>query len=193
MLDNYLIPNEYLGGKREEELTEDEYYMNIAYAASLRSVDPSTRVGACYVNGKNICVGYNRPPANWNADEFPWLYKGDITHYQKYPYVIHAEMDGLSKDFDFEGSTCYVTLFPCSNCAKHMVDRGVKRVVYKDIRLNEYTKEDVKAVLYMFNMCGVDVQSFKSVSTVDTISLDYNKKENEIVKIRKRSLEKDSQ
>lgn len=130
------IPTEYLGKKRERYLSNDDVCMLTAALWAKRSKDPSTQVGACFVNkkGRIISVGYNGTPNGWNDDEFPWGKESDQPEYTKYPYVVHAEKNGIynydGSSTDFLGATLFVTLFPCSDCAKALVQRGIKKVVY---------------------------------------------------------------
>lgn len=116
----------------------EESAMNIALETSRRSEDPNTQVGSCIVSEENIvlCTGYNTIPKHWKGD-FPWARDASLVGVEntKYPYVIHSEVNALN-NYDgpkskLENATIYVTLFPCPNCAKHIVESGIKRVVYK--------------------------------------------------------------
>ena len=169
MENKYIIGKEYQGGKREI-LKKDELLMLQAIMASLYSKDPATQTGACIVdkNGNIITTGYNHNPKYWNEDEFPW--NGDVKNNgeenTKYPYVIHAEMDALinykGNNEDFIGSTLYVTLFPCSNCAKHLADAGIKRVIYLFEREETIDKIEVKRI---FEACGIEYYSFSEITS----------------------------
>ena len=99
------IPTEYLGNKRDQYLTNEDACMLTACLWAKRSKDPSTQVGACFVNhkGRIISVGYNGTPNGWNDDEFPWDKGSDLPpEYTKYPYVIHAEKNGI---YNYDGSS----------------------------------------------------------------------------------------
>lgn len=191
---NYTIDEKYQGGARESEFNEDDYWMMITRVASLKSNDPSTRVGACYVSdkGKFISFGYNRSPRGWNPSTFPFKSGAKEAYNTKYPYIIHAEVDGL-KSNDYVNSTCYVTLFPCSNCAKQIVDRGVKRVVYLDFRMNDYIKEDVQSVFTMFNECGIECVSYRDVRGIDGLNINFKDVTEDNVKVLNRTLTNDDQ
>ena len=193
-MNDYKISDEYKGGARELEFNEDDYWMMIARVASLRSNDPSTRVGACYVSegGEFISFGYNHSPSKWNINTFPFKGGAKELHNTKYPYIIHGEIDGL-KEKDYTNSTCYVTLFPCSNCAKQMIHRGVKRVVYLDFRMSESIKEDVESVLIMFKECGVECVNYRDIRGIDGLEVNFKDVTEDNVKILKRTRNIDGQ
>ena len=117
--------------KRENYITWDEYFMGIAMLAARRSKDPSTQGGACIVSQDNIIIstGYNGMPKGCSDDEFPWDRTGEET---KYPYVVHAELNAIlnANGRDLRGSKLYVALFPCNECAKAIIQSGVKEVYY---------------------------------------------------------------
>ena len=117
--------------KRTDYITWDEYFMGVAKLAARRSKDPSTQVGACIVSPENIIIstGYNGMPQGCSDDEFPWEREGVET---KYPYVVHAELNAIlnANGRDLRGSRVYVALFPCNECAKAIIQSGVKEVVY---------------------------------------------------------------
>ena len=117
--------------KRENYITWDEYFMGVAMLAARRSKDPNTQVGACIVSPDNIIIstGYNGLPNGCSDDEYPWEREGEET---KYPYVVHAELNAIlnANGRDLRGSRLYVPLFPCNECAKAIIQAGVKEVLY---------------------------------------------------------------
>ena len=117
--------------KRKNYISWDEYFMGVAKLAAHRSKDPSTQVGACIVSQDNIIIstGYNGMPKGCSDDEFPWARDGAET---KYPYVVHAELNAIlnANGRDLRGSRVYVALFPCNECAKAIIQSGVKEVYY---------------------------------------------------------------
>ena len=117
--------------KRKDYISWDEYFMGVAKLAARRSKDPSTQVGACIVSPENIIIstGYNGMPKGCSDDEFPWEREGADT---KYPYVVHAELNAIlnANGRNLQGSRLYVALFPCNECAKAIIQSGVKEVVY---------------------------------------------------------------
>ena len=146
-------------GKRDDIITWDEFFMRAAVAASLRSKDPNTQVGACIAdsNHRILSVGYNGTPRGLNDDEFPWDVSYEDPIRDKHNYVIHAEANailnyrGSLKDLD--GAVVYVTLFPCHECAKTLVQAGIGEVVYLDDKYNGTTDNVIsKRIL---DICGV--------------------------------------
>ena len=117
--------------KRQDYISWDEYFMGIAMLAAKRSKDPNTQVGACIVSQDNIIIstGYNGMPMGCSDDEFPWEREGEET---KYPYVVHAELNAIlnASGRDLRGSRIYVALFPCNECAKAIIQSGIKEVLY---------------------------------------------------------------
>lgn len=117
--------------KRTDYISWDEYFMGISILASKRSKDPNTQVGACIVDKNNIILstGYNGFPIGCSDDEFPWSRTGDDT---KYPYVVHAELNAIlnSGGKDLRGAKIYVSLFPCNECAKAIIQSGIREVIY---------------------------------------------------------------
>lgn len=142
--------------KREDYLSWDEYFMGIATLAAMRSKDPSTQVGACIVNQDKriMSMGYNGMPRNCNDDEFPWGREGDPFN-SKYLYVCHAEFNAILNcdRGNLRGCTVYVTLFPCNECAKAIIQSGITEVVYM---MDKYAGSDsVRASKRMFDAAGV--------------------------------------
>lgn len=117
--------------KRQDYISWDEYFMGVSILASKRSKDPSTQVGACIVDSNNVILstGYNGFPIGCSDDEFPWERTGSDT---KYPYVVHAELNAIlnSGGKNLRGSRIYVSLFPCNECAKAIIQAGISEVVY---------------------------------------------------------------
>ena len=156
--------------KRTDYINWDEYFMGIAMLAAKRSKDPSTQVGACIVSEDNIIIstGYNGMPKGCSDDEFPWGREGAET---KYPYVVHAELNAIlnANGRDLKGSRIYVALFPCNECAKAIIQSGVKEVLYlsdkyKDTMGNFASKR-------MLDAAGVKYTQLKT--SMDAITLDF--------------------
>ena len=145
--------------KRETYLKWDDYFMSVALLSGMRSKDPSTQVGACIVNSSNIIesIGYNGLPKGCSDDEFPWEREGETLD-TKHLYVVHAELNAIlnAKGKDLSGCTIYVALFPCNECAKAIIQSGIKEVVYLS---NKYADTDsVKASKKMFSATGVKLR-----------------------------------
>jgi len=119
--------------KREDYLSWDEYFMGIALLSSMRSKDPSTQVGACIVNPDKriLSMGYNGMPRCCDDDEFPWA-RDNSPLDSKYLYVCHAELNAILNCAigGVRGCTVYVTLFPCNECAKAIIQSGIAEIVY---------------------------------------------------------------
>jgi len=157
--------------KREDYISWDEYFMGIAILSSERSKDPSTRVGACIVNSDNkiLSMGYNGAPIGFDDDLMPWAREGDALN-TKYPYVCHSELNAiLNCPTSVRGAKVYVTLFPCNECAKAIIQSGIKEVIYM---CDKYADTDgVKASKIMFDNCGVSYRKYEMVGKEIVISL----------------------
>ncbi|RRC94213.1 dCMP deaminase family protein [Erysipelotrichaceae bacterium OH741_COT-311] len=128
--------------KRSNVLSWDQYFMGLAQLSSLRSKDPSTQVGACIVDSCNkvVSIGYNGFPIGCSDDVFPWDKQGNMID-TKYAYVVHAELNAiLNSNADLRNTTIYVTLFPCNECAKAIIQSGIKKVVYQS---DKYADSDI--------------------------------------------------
>ena len=118
--------------KSNNYISWDEYFMGVAMLSALRSKDPSTKVGACIVNSNKriVGIGYNGLPCGCSDDEFPWERSGGFLD-TKYAYVVHAEPNAiLNATSDLANATLYVTLFPCNECAKLIIQSGIREIVY---------------------------------------------------------------
>lgn len=124
-----------MGDKRQDYITWDEYFMGVAYLAGMRSKDPNTQVGACIVSNDNkiLSMGYNGLPRGCSDDEFPWAREGDPLD-NKYFYTTHSELNAILnyRGGSLENAKMYVTLFPCNECAKAIIQAGIKTIVYAD-------------------------------------------------------------
>lgn len=158
--------------KRNDYISWDEYFMGIAALSAKRSKDPNTQVGACIVNDGNkiMSVGYNGFPMGCNDDIFPWERTGDELE-TKYPYVCHAELNAIlnNRGANLEGCRIYVTLFPCNECAKAIIQSGIKEVVYISDKY-AMTKGTI-ASKKMFDAAGVTLRNLKPAS--DEIVLSF--------------------
>ena len=143
--------------KRKGYINWDEYFMGVAILASQRSKDPNTQVGACIVNDDNkiMSVGYNGFPRGCSDDEFPWEREGGKESETKYPYVCHAELNAIlnAGGNDLKGCRIYVALFPCNECAKAIIQSGIKEVIYLSDKYSDTSS--TKASKRMFDAAGV--------------------------------------
>ena len=118
--------------KRTSYVSWDEYFMGIAQLSALRSKDPQTQVGACIVTPEQtiVGIGYNGFPKGLSDDDYPWENEGAYID-TKYPYVVHAEANAiLNATRDVHGCRLYVTLFPCNECVKLIIQSGIKEIIY---------------------------------------------------------------
>lgn len=152
---------------RKDVLSWDEYFMSIAVLASRRSKDPNTQVGCCIANNRNviISIGYNGFPRNCGENDFPWDREGKLED-TKYAYVVHSELNAIlnSKQSDLSDCKLYVSLFPCNECAKAIIQSGIKQVYY----LCDTHKED--------NIYRISKKLFDCAGVKYT-QLDFNDKE----------------
>ncbi len=159
--------------KRKDYLSWDEYFMGIALLSAERSKDPNTTVGACIVSEENriLSVGYNGMPAGCSDDEFPWDREGDIFD-TKYAYVCHAEMNAIlnyTGTTTMKGAKLYVSLFPCNECTKAIIQKGIKEIHYLS---DKYADTDHNRVAKrMLNAAGIKYYPYKASNREITISL----------------------
>ena len=147
--------------KRQDYLTWDEYFMGVALLSAGRSKDNNTQVGACVVSEENkiLSVGYNGMPTGCCDDDMPWEREGTPLE-TKYPFVCHAELNAIlnRSTGSLKNARIYVSLFPCNECAKAIIQSGIKEVVYME---DKYADTDgVKASKKMFEMTGVKMRRY---------------------------------
>ena len=120
--------------KRTDYISWDEYFMGVALLAAMRSKDPNTQVGACIVDENNriLSTGYNGFPQGCSDDDFPWDREGAEQNDTKYPFVVHAELNAIlnAGGRPLAGARIYVALFPCNECAKAIIQSGIREVIY---------------------------------------------------------------
>lgn len=139
----------------------DEYFMGIAILSSLRSKDPNTKVGACIVDKdhKVVSIGYNGMPTGVDESQISWN-RGEGLD-SKYLYVCHAEFNAILNTRNgsaLNGCTIYVTLFPCNECAKAIIQTGIKELVYNE---NKYEKTvETQASLKMLKLAGIKIRKY---------------------------------
>lgn len=142
--------------KREDYISWDEYFMGIAKLSGMRSKDPNTQVGACIVSEDNkiMSVGYNGFPIGCSDEEYPWDRNGDMIH-SKYAYVTHSELNAILnyRGGSLQGAKLYVSLFPCNECAKAIIQSGIRTVIYDS---DKYDGTDANRIAKrMFQSAGV--------------------------------------
>ena len=148
--------------KADDYISWSEFFMGVAELAAKRSKDPNTKVGACIVNDENIILstGYNGMPIGCDDDDMPWCRDGAFDN-SKYAYVCHAELNAILNcdGRSLKGSTIYVTNFPCNECAKAIIQAGIRNVIFLE---DKYPDSDATKVAKMlFVTCGVAVLPFE--------------------------------
>ena len=145
--------------KREDYINWDEYFMGIALLTAMRSKDPNSQVGACIVSPENkiLSLGYNGMPMGCSDDEMPWE-----PLQTKYMYVCHAELNAIlnSAHNNLKGARVYVTLFPCNECTKAIIQSGISEVVYYSDKYHD-TDSSV-AARFMFKKAGVRLTPYQA-------------------------------
>ncbi|MEG0275750.1 MAG: dCMP deaminase family protein [Coprobacillus sp.] len=135
----------------------NQYFMGVAKLSAFRSKDPNTQVGACIVTTDNkiVGVGYNGLPWGCEDSEFPWDNREGEMYDTKYPYVVHAELNAiLNSTQKLTNCRIYVSLFPCHECVKAIIQSGIKEIIYEDDKYND-TPSD-RAAKRMLNAAGVE-------------------------------------
>ena len=165
---------EKLNKQRKEYLSWDDFFMGVAKLAAKRSKDPNTQVGACIVSKDNriLSVGYNGTPNGFDDSEFPWDREGDELE-TKYLYVVHAERNAIlnyrGSNKDLEGAKLYVDLFPCNECAKLIIQSGIKEVIYLSDKYKD--SENNIASRRLLDECGV---SYKKIELPEGKKIEIN-------------------
>lgn len=153
----------------------NEYFMSIAILSSFRSKDTSTKVGAAIVSTEHkvLSLGYNGMPTGIDENQVSWKREAEDQLDTKYPYVCHAELNAiLNAEKSLKGSILYVTLFPCNECAKAVIQSGIKKVIYLDDKYHDKTYSIASRRL--FEMAGVETEEYGSrVPLIDFGDLKY--------------------
>lgn len=122
-----------------------------------------------WINKKKIVgIGYNGLPTGLSDDAFPWEREGDFQT-TKYAYVVHAELNAiLNATQSLQGCTIYVSLFPCNECSKAIIQSGIKEIVYED---DKYAETD--AVLVSKRMLDAAGVSYRKIDKAICVSLTH--------------------
>ena len=159
--------------RTDNVLTWEEYFMGLAHLSGLRSKDPNTQVDAVIVDENNrvVSIGYNGFPSGVSDDEFPWGREGGVLD-TKYAFVVHAELNAiLNSQRSVRGCSLYVSLFPCNECAKAIIQAGIRRIIFES---DKYDGADTNiASKRMLRAAGVEL-----VRISHTVKLSVEKTEN---------------
>ncbi len=152
-----------MSDKRKDYISWDEYFMAVAKLAGMRSKDPNSQVGSCIVSADNkiLSIGYNGFPRGCSDEDFPWAREGEDPLKTKYIYVTHSELNAILnfRGGTLEGAKIYVSLFPCNECAKAIIQAGIKKVIYD---CDKYSgTPGVIASKMMFQAAGVAFQKYE--------------------------------
>jgi len=162
--------------KRQDYISWDDYFMGVALLSAQRSKDPSTQVGACIVDTQNriVGVGYNGFPNGCSDDSLPWDREGNFEE-TKYPFVVHAEVNAILNNTSTSLQDCriFVALFPCNECAKVIIQSGIKEVIYLS---NKYKDTpSIKVSERLFKEAGIKTRQLKPDTKTITIELSADK------------------
>ena len=150
--------------KRTDYISWDDYFMGVAILSAHRSKDPNSQVGACIVNAQNkiVGIGYNGFPIGCDDEELPWAREAESSLDTKYPYVCHAELNAIMNKnaADLVGCRIYVTLFPCNECVKLLLQSGIKKIIFLSDKYHD--TDGARAARRMLEMVGVEVVAFKA-------------------------------
>ncbi len=149
--------------KRADYISWDEYFMAVAKLAGMRSKDPNSQVGSCIVSQDNkiLSLGYNGFPLGCSDDEYPWTREDEDPLKTKYLYVTHSELNAILnyRGGSLEGSKMYVSMFPCNECAKAIIQSGIKTLIYE---INKYPDSPaVLASMRMLESAGIEVKQYE--------------------------------
>ena len=151
------IPSLEITTNKKERLNWNELFIGLAKILSMRSKDPNTQVGSCLItpDKRILSIGYNGLPIGNHDGDFPWNREGEHLSDTKYPYVVHAEHNAISmaNGKDLTAAVLYVNLFPCSNCAKIIIQSGIKQVYYTNDKYHD--TEDALISRILFDSAGI--------------------------------------
>lgn len=154
---------------KADYISWDEYFMGIALLSAKRSKDPSTQVGSCVTSKDNriLSVGYNGTPNGIDDTKFDWNRDSSFIE-SKYAYVVHSEQNAIlnfkGNSRELEEAKIYVTLFPCNECAKIIIQSGIKEVIYLS---DKYHDSDFSvAARKLFDLCGVKYTKYTGAIVV---------------------------
>ena len=149
--------------QREDYINWDEYFMGVAFLSARRSKDQNTQVGACIVSQDNkiLSMGYNGFPNGCSDEEFPWNRESADPYDNKYFYTTHSELNAILnyRGGSLEGSKLYVTLFPCNECAKALIQCGIRKVIYAEDRYAATSA--IRASKRMLRAAGVEFYPYE--------------------------------
>lgn len=169
---------------RNNYIDWDTYFMMVSIVSGLRSKDPYTQVGACIVSPdkKIIGVGYNGLPTGCKDEDYPWDNREGELADTKYPYICHAELNAiLNSTVSVKGSTIYVSLFPCNECAKAIIQSGISEIVYLSDKYKDTPTDKISR--RMLGDAGVKCRKITIPYNINLIPRDINSTEENFVSV----------
>lgn len=148
---------------RQDRISWDECFMKMAHLIAERSQDPSTQAGAVVVNMNNVVVGmgYNGWPRGIGGEDLPWDRDGGFED-TKYAYICHAEENAVyNANNSTENCKIYATLFPCNECAKTIIQNGIKEVIYESDKYKDVP--EFKAGRKLLKLAKIKVRQYSRV------------------------------
>ncbi|XP_014217394.1 deoxycytidylate deaminase-like [Copidosoma floridanum] len=168
-----------VNSRRLDYINWDDYFMAVAFLAAMRSKDPCSQVGACIVNNekKIVGVGYNGMPNGCSDNDFPWKKHSDDPLENKFLYVCHAELNAIlnKQSESVKNCTLYVALFPCNECAKVIIQSGIKKIYYLSDKHSH--KISTKASKRMLDAANVKYSQYKPAQekiVIDFTAINWN-------------------
>lgn len=159
---------------RKENLSKrpswDEYYVTIAFVVAQRSFDPSTKCGCVIVSKDNrvLSTGYNGPLKGSTDENIP------LTRDLRYHMFLHSEENALlaynGSQRDIQDATAYVNSLPCHKCLRMLLQKGITRIVYSDVKKAKCVdKIDLKAQKMMLKDRKVEIKVIFSQKIADLL------------------------
>ena len=156
----------------EKQKSWDEYFMKIAETVAEKSKDPSSKMGCVIVDPDKrvVSLGYNGLIRGADEDKLTLSERP-----MKYRFVIHSEMNAiLFARENLQGCTVYNRVATCDNCLKHCLQAGIKRFVYKELRVNSHSTDPNKSMTN-FESDEAVVRMLASMPEVETLNLSNGK------------------
>lgn len=158
-----------------KKISWDNYFMSIAVIASLRSVDPNSKVGSVIVSLENKILGVGYNGFVTGIDESKLSLSRDGTWLSsKYPYIVHSEVNAIVNSVvqSLRNSRLYCTLFPCNDCTKILAQAGIKEIIYLS---NKHEESDMyiasKRLLDLSNINYRQLNDFNIKKIIEDIQV----------------------
>jgi len=166
-----------MNSKRKDYISWNSYFIGLAAISSFRSKDPNTQIGACIVQDDSpVAIGYNGFPRGCSDNDFPWDREGKHDYETKYPFVEHAERNAIfnaaKRGISLNGATIYLYsekgYYPCSECARAIIQSGIKKLVMSHAIPENTDKYDWTATKKMLKASEVKIIILKNNKCVSS-------------------------